>query len=40
MTLTASAEFLPAGTYIADVDVTADSAPGAVGTVRVTFVVQ
>jgi hypothetical protein len=40
MILTASARFLPAGTYIADVDVTATSAPGIVGTVRVTFDVE
>ena len=40
MTLTASAEFLSEGIYIADVDVRATSAPGAVGTVRVTFVVD
>jgi hypothetical protein len=40
MTLTASAQFLQAGTYEADVDVTAASAPGIVGTVRVTFLVS
>jgi hypothetical protein len=40
MTLEASAEFLVEGTYIADVDVTAASAPGITGTIRVTFVVD
>jgi hypothetical protein len=40
MTLTASARLLTAGTYIAEVDVRANSAPGIVGTVSVMFVVQ
>jgi hypothetical protein len=40
MTLEASAEFLQEGTYRADVDVTATSAPGITGTIQVTFVVD
>lgn len=36
----ASARFLAPGTYVADIEVTATSAPGTAATVRVTFTVQ
>ena len=38
--LSANARFLAPGTYVADVEVTSTTAPGASGTVRVTFAVQ